>query len=135
MLRVIRGAFVALLVGVPVSMASAQTAALDSLVDRFVLDTATPAAGDLSADGKWLAATTGSLRGRIGVVRHGVARDDIVPARPGPGRVTHPGIGASRPVQRCQCLGIRLLALVQRVELLRRHFIHRAGKGDDRRPE
>jgi dipeptidyl aminopeptidase/acylaminoacyl peptidase len=48
-------------------VARAQTATLDRVVDRFVLDTVTAAAGDLSPDGKWLAATMGSLRGRIGI--------------------------------------------------------------------
>lgn len=49
------------------STARAQTAQIDRLVDRFVLDTETVAAGDLSPDGKWLVTTTGSLRGRIGI--------------------------------------------------------------------
>ena len=48
-------------------LAGAQTAALDRLVDRLVLDTAAVTPGDLSPDGKWLVATTGSLRGRIGI--------------------------------------------------------------------
>src|SRR6266508_465182 len=49
------------------SIAGAQTASLDRLVDRFVLDTVSATVGDVSRDGKWLAATTGSLRGRIGI--------------------------------------------------------------------
>ena len=49
------------------SAARAQTAPIDRLVDRFVLDTETVAVGDLSEDGKWLVTTTGSLRGRIGI--------------------------------------------------------------------
>src|SRR5262245_63178439 len=40
---------------------------LDRLVDRFVLDAATVTLGDVSADGRWIVATTGSLRGRIGI--------------------------------------------------------------------
>lgn len=47
--------------------ARAQTAPLDIVVDRFVLDTVSATPGDLSPDGKWLVATTGSLRGRIGI--------------------------------------------------------------------
>ena len=62
-----RRACVALLVGVWALVASAQSVPLDRLVDRFVLNTVTSTAGDLSPDGKWLAATTGSLRGRIGI--------------------------------------------------------------------
>jgi dipeptidyl aminopeptidase/acylaminoacyl peptidase len=45
----------------------AQTAPLDKLVDRLVLDTVSVTIGDLSPDGKWLVSTTGSLRGRIGI--------------------------------------------------------------------
>src|SRR5580765_1957733 len=45
----------------------AQPGPLDRLVDRFVLDSATVTLGDVSADGKWIVATTGSLRGRIGI--------------------------------------------------------------------
>ena len=40
---------------------------LQRLVDRFVLDAVTVTAGDLSSDGRWLAATTQSTRGRIGI--------------------------------------------------------------------
>ena len=40
---------------------------LNPLVDRFVLDAAVVVAGDLSADGRWLAGTTTSTRQRIGV--------------------------------------------------------------------
>jgi len=47
--------------------AAQQPQALDRLVDRFVLDPATVTLGDVSADGKWVVATTGSLRGRIGI--------------------------------------------------------------------
>ena len=42
---------------------------LNPLVDRFVLDAAVVVAGDLSADGRWLAGTTTSTRQRIGVTR------------------------------------------------------------------
>lgn len=63
--RLLSCAVMLLVIGTP--MAAAQTAPLDRLVDRFVLDTVTVTAGDLSADGKWLAATAGSLRGRIGI--------------------------------------------------------------------
>jgi hypothetical protein len=48
-------------------LSAQQPQPLDRLVDRFVLDTATVAVGDVSADGKWIVATTGSLRGRIGI--------------------------------------------------------------------
>src|SRR5437868_1618905 len=47
--------------------AGAQTATLDALVNRFVLDAVAPTAADLSADGKWLAATSATLRDRIGI--------------------------------------------------------------------
>src|SRR5262245_18088643 len=59
--------FAVLFVLVRVSLAAAQAASLDLTVDRFVLDVATVTVGDLSADGKWLAATSGSLRDRIGI--------------------------------------------------------------------
>jgi dipeptidyl aminopeptidase/acylaminoacyl peptidase len=59
--------FAALFLLVRVSLAAAQSPALDRTVDRFVLDVAAVNAGDLSADGKWLAATTASLRDRIGI--------------------------------------------------------------------
>ncbi len=45
----------------------AQTAPLDQLVDRLVLDTVSVTIGDLSPDGKWLVSTSGSLRGRVGI--------------------------------------------------------------------
>ena len=60
-------AFAVMFVLVRVSFAAAQAPALDRTVDRFVLDVAAVTAGDLSADGKWLAATTASLRDRIGI--------------------------------------------------------------------
>jgi len=44
-----------------------QSTAFERLVDRFVLDAAVVAAGDLSADGRWLAGTTISTRNRIGI--------------------------------------------------------------------
>ncbi|HMD36822.1 MAG TPA: prolyl oligopeptidase family serine peptidase [Vicinamibacterales bacterium] len=47
--------------------AAQQPQPLDRLVDRFVLDPATVNIGDVSADGKWIVATTASLRGRIGI--------------------------------------------------------------------
>ena len=47
--------------------AGAQTPALDALVNRFVLDAVTPTTADLSADGKWLAATSATLRDRLGI--------------------------------------------------------------------
>ena len=59
--------FATLFLLVRVSLAAAQPPALDRTVDRFVLDVAAVNAGDLSADGKWLAATTASLRDRIGI--------------------------------------------------------------------
>ena len=67
MLRHRHQLFVALVIVLWAPRAWAQTAPLDRLVDRLVLDTATVTPGDLSPDGKWLAATTGSLRGRIGI--------------------------------------------------------------------
>src|SRR5262245_57650543 len=45
----------------------AQSGQLDRLVDRLVLDSATVTLGDVTADGRWIVATTGSLRGRIGI--------------------------------------------------------------------
>src|SRR5437763_857348 len=51
----------------PARAQTAQTAPIDRLVDRFVLDTQTVTAGDLSADGQWIVTTTGSLRDRIGI--------------------------------------------------------------------
>jgi hypothetical protein len=59
--------YAALVVVLSAPLAWAQTAPLDRLVDRLVLDTVTVTPGDLSPDGKWLVATTGSLRGRIGI--------------------------------------------------------------------
>jgi dipeptidyl aminopeptidase/acylaminoacyl peptidase len=59
--------FVVLFVLVRISLAAAQAPSLDRIVDRFVLDLAAVNAADLSADGKWLAATTASLRDRIGI--------------------------------------------------------------------
>jgi dipeptidyl aminopeptidase/acylaminoacyl peptidase len=58
---------VASLVVIPVVLAAQQPQPLERLVDRFVLDSATVALGDVSADGKWVVATTGSLRGRLGI--------------------------------------------------------------------
>src|SRR5476651_1577366 len=59
--------FAALILVLWAPFAWAQTAPLDRLVDRLVLDTVSVTPGDLSPDGKWLVATTGSLRGRIGI--------------------------------------------------------------------
>jgi hypothetical protein len=67
MLRHRRQLCAALLIVLAASRASGQSAPIERLVDRFVLDTVTATAGDLSPDGRWLAATTGSLRGRIGI--------------------------------------------------------------------
>src|SRR5262245_25823338 len=44
-----------------------QSTPLERLLDRFVLDSAVVNAGDLSADGRWLAGTTISTRNRIGI--------------------------------------------------------------------
>ena len=52
---------------IPVSLLAQQPPPLERLVDRLVLDPVTVAIGDVSADGQWIAATTGSLRGRIGI--------------------------------------------------------------------
>jgi hypothetical protein len=57
----------ALVVVLSAPLAWAQTAPLDRLVDRLVLDTVTVTPGDLSPDGQWLVATAGSLRGRVGI--------------------------------------------------------------------
>src|SRR5580765_7921060 len=46
---------------------SSTSPTLSRLVDRFVLDPLTVAAGDLSPDGHWLAGTTISTRNRIGI--------------------------------------------------------------------
>ncbi len=46
---------------------TANPQAVQRLVDRFVLDAATVNAGDLSSDGRWLAGTTLTTRGRIGI--------------------------------------------------------------------
>jgi len=65
-----RRARVAALVLIALAAAPAwaqQSAALERLVDRFVLDAAVVNAGDLSADGRWLAGTTISTRNRIGI--------------------------------------------------------------------
>jgi len=67
MLRHRRQLCAALLIVLAASRASGQSAPIERLVDRFVLDTVTATAGDLSPDGRWLAATTGSLRGRVGI--------------------------------------------------------------------
>jgi len=58
-----------LLIAVLAPPARSQTtpATLNSLVDRFVLDAAVVTAGDLSADGRWLAGTTSSTRRRVGI--------------------------------------------------------------------
>ncbi len=51
----------------PPAWSQTTPAPLNPLVDRFVLDAAVVTAGDLSADGRWLAGTTSSTRQRIGV--------------------------------------------------------------------
>jgi dipeptidyl aminopeptidase/acylaminoacyl peptidase len=58
-----------LMIAVLAPPARSQTtpAALNPLVDRFVLDAAVVTAGDLSADGRWLAGTTSSTRQRVGI--------------------------------------------------------------------
>jgi len=55
------------LVVIPAALLAQQPQPLERLVDRFVLDPATVAIGDVSADGQRIAATSASLRGRIGI--------------------------------------------------------------------
>src|SRR5262245_40964696 len=66
-MRHIRRSCVVLVVVLWASRAAAQGEPLERLVDRLVLDTVTVSAADLSPDGKWLAVTSGALRGRIGI--------------------------------------------------------------------
>jgi dipeptidyl aminopeptidase/acylaminoacyl peptidase len=67
MYRRLQRAIPLLLIVVCISTAQAQRAALDTLVDTFVLDPSTVTIGDLSADGRWVAGTTATLRDRIGI--------------------------------------------------------------------
>jgi dipeptidyl aminopeptidase/acylaminoacyl peptidase len=67
MVRVRRVSCAVAVVVICASALRAQTVSLDRLVDRLVLDTTTVSIGDLSADGKWVVVTSGSLRDRIGI--------------------------------------------------------------------
>jgi dipeptidyl aminopeptidase/acylaminoacyl peptidase len=65
--RALQAALLLIVLLAPAAHSQTTPATLNPVVDRFVLDAAVVTAGDLSADGRWLAGTTSSTRQRIGV--------------------------------------------------------------------